>query len=182
VSHLAPALRSASQRADTRGRYGPANDPAQAPRRHPRHRRRGRSLRPGCQRPVSRAGLARRWRERLPGERYLTIGVNVIRYPWRRLQAAERELEAMAYQRVDQRLARKLIDLGQRFGVKTERGTLIQARLTQQELAEMIGTARETLTHALSDFRRRGILDTERHQVWIRDAERLAEVAEGDEL
>jgi CRP/FNR family transcriptional regulator len=88
----------------------------------------------------------------------------------------------MAYQRVDQRLARKLIDLGQRFGVKTERGTLIQARLTQQELAEMIGTARETLTHALSDFRRRGILDTERHQVWIRDAERLAEVAEGDEL
>ena len=44
----------------------------------------------------------------------------------RRLQAAERELEAMAYKR----LARKLLDLGQRFGVKTERGTLIEARLT----------------------------------------------------
>ncbi len=114
-------------------------------------------------------------------ERYPTIGVNVIRHLSRRLRAAERELEAMAYQRVDQRLARKLVDLGQRFGVKTEPGTLIQARLTQQELAEMIGTTRETLAHTLGDFRRRGLLATERHQVVIRDAERLAEIAEGDE-
>jgi len=114
-------------------------------------------------------------------ERYPVIGVNIIRHLSRRLQAAERELEAMAYQRVDQRLARKLLDLGQRFGVSTERGTLIAARLTQQELAEMIGTTRETLAHTLADFRRRGLLDTENHQVLIRDAELLAEVAEGEE-
>jgi CRP-like cAMP-binding protein len=114
-------------------------------------------------------------------ERYPTIGINIIRHLSRRLDAAERELEAMAYHRVDQRLARRLLDLGQRFGVKTERGTLIQARLTQQELAEMIGTTRETLAHTLGDFRRSGLIDTERHQVVIRDAERLAGVAEGDE-
>ena len=115
-------------------------------------------------------------------ERYPTVGVNVIRHLSQRLQAAERELEAMAYQRVDQRLASKLLDLGQRFGVSTARGTLIQARLTQQELAEMIGTTRETLAHTLADFRRRGLLDTEHHQVLIRDAERLTEIAEGDEV
>ncbi|HEX9093261.1 MAG TPA: Crp/Fnr family transcriptional regulator, partial [Coriobacteriia bacterium] len=116
-------------------------------------------------------------------ERYPTIGVNIITFLSRRLLEAERELEAMAYQRVGQRLAHKLIDLAQRFGVETVRGTLIQARLTQQELAEMIGTTRETLAHTLADFRRRDLLDTAHHQVMIRDAERLAEVAEeGDEL
>ena len=114
-------------------------------------------------------------------ERYPSVGVNVIRHLSQRLQAAERELEAMAYQRVDRRLASKLLDLGQRFGVSTVRGTLIQARLTQQELAEMIGTTRETLAHTLADFRRRGLLDTKHHQVLIRDAERLTEIAEGDE-
>jgi CRP/FNR family transcriptional regulator, cyclic AMP receptor protein len=114
-------------------------------------------------------------------ERYPVIGINVIRHLSGRLQAAERELEAMAYQRVDQRLARKLIDLGQRFGVSTPRGVLIQARLTQQELAEMVGTTRETLAHTLADFRREGLLDTSHHQVLIRDAERLAEVAERDD-
>lgn len=114
-------------------------------------------------------------------QRYPVIGVNIITFLSQRLQEAERELEAMAYQRVGQRLARKLIDLAQRFGVETVRGTLIQARLTQQELAEMIGTTRETLAHTLGDFRRRDLLDTERHQVLIRDAERLAELAEDGE-
>jgi CRP/FNR family transcriptional regulator len=65
--------------------------------------------------------------------------------------------------------------------MKTERGTLIEARLTQQELAEMVGTTRETLAHTLGDFRRRGLIDTQRHHVVIRDAERLAGVADGDE-
>lgn len=111
-------------------------------------------------------------------ERYLVIGINIIRHLSGRLEAAERELKAMAYQRVDQRLARRLLDLATRFGVETDRGTLIRARLTQQELAELVGTTRETLAHTLSDLRHRGILDTEHHQVVIRDAERLAEIAD----
>lgn len=111
-------------------------------------------------------------------ERYPLIGINIIRHLSGRPQAAERELEAMAYQRVDQRLARKLIDLGTRFGIESPRGTIINARLTQQELAEMVGTTRETLAHTLADFRRQGLLDTQKHQVVIRDAERLAEIAD----
>ncbi|MGO9208139.1 MAG: helix-turn-helix domain-containing protein [Candidatus Limnocylindrales bacterium] len=83
---------------------------------------------------------------------------------------------------VDISIARKLLDLAARFGVTTERGTLIQARLTQQELAEMVGTTRETLAHTLAEFRRRGLLDTLHHQVLIRAAERLADLAGGEEL
>jgi CRP/FNR family transcriptional regulator, cyclic AMP receptor protein len=114
-------------------------------------------------------------------ERYPHIGVNVISHLASRLHEAERELEAMAYRRVNQRLARKLIDLGQRFGVASVRGTLIQARLTQQELADMIGTTRETLAHTITEFRRAGLVSTERQRVVIRDAERLLAMAEGDE-
>jgi hypothetical protein len=45
----------------------------------------------------------------------------------------------------------------------------------------MIGTTCETLAHTLLDFRRRDLLDTAHHQVVIRDAERLAEVAQDGE-
>jgi CRP/FNR family transcriptional regulator, cyclic AMP receptor protein len=114
-------------------------------------------------------------------ERFPTIGVNVIRHLATRLQEAERELEAMAYQRVGQRLARRLVDLAHRFGAQTARGTIIQARLTQQELADMVGTTRETLAHTLGEFRRRGLLSTEHHQVVIHDAQRLLEIAHGDQ-
>ena len=113
-------------------------------------------------------------------ERYPIIGVNIITFLSRRLEAAERELEAMAYQRVGQRLARKLVDLASRFGATSVRGTLIQARLTQQELADMIGTTRETLAHTIGDFRRRGLISTEQQRVVVRDAERLLRIAEGD--
>ncbi len=78
------------------------------------------------------------------------------------------------------RLARRLVDPGQRFAVTTIRGTLIEARLTQQERADMIGTTCETEAHTLADFPRRGLLDTPAHQVVPRDAERLAEIAEGE--
>ncbi len=62
----------------------------------------------------------------------------------------------------------------QRFGISTVRRTLFQARLTQQELAEMIGTTRETHAHTLGDSRRRGLLASSKHSVVIRDAERVA--------
>jgi CRP/FNR family transcriptional regulator len=57
---------------------------------------------------------------------------------------------------------------------------VIEARLTQQELADMIGTTRETLAHTLANFKRPGLLDTVAHEVVIRDAERLAEIAAGE--
>jgi len=109
-------------------------------------------------------------------ERRPMIGMMLITFLSRRLREAQRELEAMAYQRAGPRLAGKLIDLGHRFGVETARGTLIQVRLTQQDLAELIGTTRETLAHTLADFRRRDLIDAAHQQVVIRDAERLAEV------
>ena len=110
--------------------------------------------------------------------RYPIIGVNVIRHLASRLRAAEQELESMAYRPVGQRLARRLVDLADRFGRATPDGTLIQARLTQQELADMVGTTRETLAHTLADFRRRGLLDTPQHRVLIRDATLLARIAD----
>jgi Crp-like helix-turn-helix domain len=48
-----------------------------------------------------------------------------------------------------------------------------------ERLAELIGTTRETLAHTLGDFRLRGLLDAAPHEVVIRDAERLCELAEG---
>jgi len=114
-------------------------------------------------------------------ELYPQIGANIIGHLSRRLMEAERELEAMAFQRVGQRLAHKLLDLAGRFGVASDgTDTVITERLTQQQLADMIGTTRETLAHTLGDFRRRGLVDMAGQSVVIRDAPRLTEIANGD--
>jgi hypothetical protein len=45
----------------------------------------------------------------------------------------------------------------------------------------MIGTTRETLAHTIGQFRRQGLLITDRQHVVIQNAERLLEMAEGGE-
>lgn len=102
-------------------------------------------------------------------DRYPAVGVNIIRYLAERLSVSEREREIMAYRTVEQRLAARLIDLADRFGLEADGGTEIDARLTQQELADMIGTSRETLAVTVSSLRERGILQMRNQRVLITD-------------
>lgn len=106
-------------------------------------------------------------------DRYPAIGVNIIRYLSERLAASEREREIMAFRSVEQRLAARLIELADRFGIAGDDGVEIDARLTQQELADMIGTSRETLATTVSSMRGRGILDMKQQRVMVRSMEAL---------
>jgi CRP-like cAMP-binding protein len=110
-------------------------------------------------------------------DRFPSIGLNMIRYLSDRLAASEREREVMAFRSVEQRLAARLVELAERFGDPGDDGVAIDARLTQQELADMIGTSRETLATTVSSLRERGVLEMQNQRVVIRDMDRLRELA-----
>ncbi len=55
-------------------------------------------------------------------------------------------------------MARVLIELANSDGVTRDEGILIRERPTQQDLASMIGTSRETVSRMLSEYQRRGFL------------------------
>lgn len=114
----------------------------------------------------------RRLIDRFPG-----IGLNMIRYLSDRLAVSEREREVMAFRSVEQRLVARLLDLAERFGKPSDSGVAIDARLTQQELADMIGTSRETLATTVSSLRERGLLEMQNQRVVIRDLEQLRELS-----
>lgn len=105
--------------------------------------------------------------------RYPAIGMNMIRYLSGRLATSERERELLAYRSVEQRLAARLLDLAERFGVPEARGIGIDARFTQQELADMIGTTRETLAQAISRMRADAVLEMNSQRVVILDSDAL---------
>ena len=114
-------------------------------------------------------------------ERFPVIGLNVIGHLADRLREAERELESMAYESVGQRFARRLLDLAERYGESDETGvTVLRERMTQQELAEMIGTSRETLAHLVGEFRRRGLVETRHHRLTLLDRAALSRLAAGE--
>jgi CRP-like cAMP-binding protein len=88
----------------------------------------------------------------------------------RRLRQADKVIGNLALLDVYGRVARLLKDLAAKEGVETEDGTLIKERPTQQEIASMVGTSRETVSRALNDFAKRGLLVLSGKQIVLRHA------------
>jgi CRP-like cAMP-binding protein len=99
---------------------------------------------------------------------YPRIGIRLLETVGRRLMDAEARLEALAFKSVPARLASLLLRLAQNNFVD---GT------THQDLAEMIGTYRETVTQTLNDFKAQGLVEIQRKRIEIRDAVALEQLA-----
>lgn len=84
----------------------------------------------------------------------------------RRLSRLLSLMEGMAFSPVDQRLA----------GLLLEHGPTVEA--TQQELADMVGTAREVISRQLSTWTRTGLVSISRGVVTVRQAEQLRAIVE----
>jgi len=81
---------------------------------------------------------------------------------------------------VNTRVAKLLLRLHARYGRPQERGGfLLDLPLTHQEMADMIGTTRQSVSSAITHFRQRGLLTTAGHRLCLTDPERLAETASG---
>jgi CRP/FNR family transcriptional regulator len=90
-------------------------------------------------------------------------------------------LEAFAgnvFGSVRQRVARHLLDLA----ADRQQGAVLIAPVSQQALADAVGTAREVVARTLHDLRRARLVDTARNGVVLVDPDRLSEVAATGEL
>jgi CRP/FNR family transcriptional regulator, cyclic AMP receptor protein len=101
-----------------------------------------------------------------------TVGLHVLEITGRRLRDAEERLEDMAFKGIPARLASLLLRLA------TDRGSSAITGLTHQDLAETVGTYRETATQVLNDMKAEGLIDIGRKRIDILDTERLQELAE----
>jgi CRP/FNR family transcriptional regulator len=90
-----------------------------------------------------------------------------------RRQQVQTRLAMVAYRTAVQRLASCLLHLGARFGVRDSRGTIVNLRVTHKELAAYIGATRETVSFAVTDLRRDGLIQTEGKRVILLDSAAL---------
>ena len=91
----------------------------------------------------------------------------------KRLREADAQISDLAFQSVAGRIARALMTFGDKFGQRTEKGQTITIRLTHQDLAELVGTSRETATKALGKFRDEGSIETTEQSIVIVDEAKL---------
>lgn len=95
----------------------------------------------------------------------------------RRLRALERKLADIAFKSVPQRLAAILLNLAD-CGVDMPQDTPpAVVRYTHQQLAEMLGSYRETVTKAVSEFREDGLIRVADESIFLLDLPRLRALA-----
>lgn len=76
----------------------------------------------------------------------------------RHVQETEELLCIIRSSSIHDRLLQLLIWLARKFARKVEQGQLIDLRLTHQDIAEVLGTTRVTVTRLLSVFEQQGII------------------------
>lgn len=72
------------------------------------------------------------------------------------------------------RVLKMVLQLGARCGIPSARGLFLDIELTHQEIADMIGTTRQTVTTTLGQLERDGLLAIYRHKIHITGSELLA--------
>src|SRR5437899_4828335 len=84
-----------------------------------------------------------------------TTALAILAEMSRRLRHADEVIGNLALLDVYARVARVLRELALKQGEQVEGGILIRERPTQQEIAGLVGTSRETVSRALSEFTKR---------------------------
>ena len=111
-------------------------------------------------------------------ERFLAahpeLALRVAKLIGERLMRAENHIRDILFKDVRTRLAHTVARLADRFGERDAGGLRIAMRLTQTDLAQLIGSTRETTSTIFNEFRRQGLVDSDEQHIVVPDVEALA--------
>jgi CRP/FNR family transcriptional regulator len=88
------------------------------------------------------------------------------------LKNAEVKISDLAQKPVRERVAEALIMLKDKYGV-AEDGYTLDVALTREEIANMVGTATESLIRILSEFKKEGLIELDHKKIKIVDFDHL---------
>ncbi len=78
-----------------------------------------------------------------------------------------------------EKLAKLLLEWSSKNGEAQKQEPRLKLALTHEEIAQMIGTSRETVTRLFADFKKRQIVQTKGSTLLIRDKAALKQIAAG---
>lgn len=106
-------------------------------------------------------------------ERHPQVATALLGILGDRLRRTDELIQDILFLDLPGRLAKQLLSLADERGVSTPEGIRIDLRLSQSELAGIIGATRESVNRCLNAYADRGILDLDRDTITLRAPEVL---------
>ena len=79
---------------------------------------------------------------------------------------------------VRERLALQLIVIREKYKVNFQPGMPVEINMSRDDLASLVGTARENVVRVLSEFKEAGILETKGRKIIVLDVKKLIKIAD----
>lgn len=96
------------------------------------------------------------------------VSLRIIEALSNRIRRTDNLVEDVVFLDIPARLAKKLLELTRSHGKKLENGGIeIELRLTQQDIANMLGTTRESVNRQLVAFAERGFISIDRQRITV---------------
>jgi CRP-like cAMP-binding protein len=96
-----------------------------------------------------------------------TVSVKLIKLIGLRLKKIQSRVEDLVFRDVPARLAHLLSELGRTEGVADKQGIRLKIKLTHQEMANLIGCSRETVSTTMGQFRDDGLIQMDGRTITI---------------
>jgi len=85
------------------------------------------------------------------------------------------QTQTLSSSTADARIRMGVHQLAQKHGIRDAHGIIIDLKITHQELAEMVGTSRETVTRVLTRLREQGIIEVDQRRITLLSPKALME-------
>jgi len=105
--------------------------------------------------------------------RHPEVALKLLRALGQRLRQAMALVRDLSFKQVPHRLAGLLVKLARDNGREVVDGILIDMKLSRQDIAEIVGTSRETVTREIKKMENAGMLKLDGRKIIVTDEEKL---------
>lgn len=109
-------------------------------------------------------------------QEYPSVGINILEMSAEKLQDSREQIKQLTTEPVETRIANILLTLSEKFGENKKEGMLIQLPFSRKDLADIAGTTTESASRVMSNFHKKGIIETGRKWVAIKEIEQLKDL------
>ena len=106
-------------------------------------------------------------------EAYPKMAIQIIKVLSKRLNLVSTQIENLALRDAYGKTAALIIQLLRNSGIAAKNGVVLRTDLSRQDMGNMVGLTRETLTRALTRLKNDGIIDIDRDEIRLLDVEKL---------
>ena len=107
-------------------------------------------------------------------ENHADICLMLIKILCQRLRRTSEQVEDVLFRHLESRIAKALLQLAERSGRPDLHGASLDLHLSQRELANIVGSSRESVNKQLQVWHRAGLIDLAKGAIVIRDAAAIA--------